>query len=51
VIRPVAACGLVRLPGWSHEPARYVAGPAVHLAPRAEHHDLCDHSHLWIATF
>ena len=28
-IRLVAACGLdrlVRLPGWSHEPARYVAG-------------------------
>jgi len=36
VIRLVAACGLdrlVRLPGWSYEPARYVAGASVHVVP------------------
>jgi glycosyltransferase involved in cell wall biosynthesis len=36
VIRLVSACGLdrlVRLPGWSYEPARYVAGASVHVVP------------------
>ncbi len=36
LIRQVSACGLdrlVRLPGWSYEPARYVAGAAVHVVP------------------
>jgi glycosyltransferase involved in cell wall biosynthesis len=39
VIRLVRARGLdsvVRLPGWSYEPARYIAGASVHVVPSRE---------------
>jgi glycosyltransferase involved in cell wall biosynthesis len=35
-VRELGLAGRVRFPGWSYEPARYVAGAAVHVVPSRE---------------